>query len=360
MSPTSILAALPRVSRKDAEATRAWLAWLGALPARVEAAVAGLGSVAIAVVGPAPSGGRALDGPAFGLVRGSGAGRLSIDGALARRLVAAALGVEGDGALAVRRLGLAERGLVAGLVASFLHSFRVALSVSVVAPDHDDHEALRWTAIDLALDVAGATGFARVEVPVGWLADAVSADLVRARLAGLTVEASVERARTFLSAGALASLEPGDAVVFDGERAALDADASGWPARVVIGDQAAAVEIEGDGRVCVRGDFQRVGAGVSSARSEEAAVETRSQGQQEATAVLAAAPVGVIAEVGRLVLRGDEVLGLTAGAVLTLGGARSSLVALRVGGEVWAEGELVDVDGELGVRVTKAFRRATL
>jgi flagellar motor switch/type III secretory pathway protein FliN len=358
ISPTSILAALPRASRKDAAATRAWLAGLGALPARVEAGVAGLGSVAIAIVGPATSGGRALDGPAFGLVRGSAVGRLSIDGALARRLVAAALRVEVEGALAIRRLGLGERGLIAGLIATLLHSFRVPLSVSVVAPDRD--EALRLTGIDLALEVAGASGFARVEVPPGWLAEAVSTDLVRARLAGLTVEASVERARTFLSAGELANLEPGDAVVFDGEPAALDAAASGWPARVAIGDQAAVVDIRGDGSVHLRGDFQRVGSGVASARSEEAEVETRSQRPREGTAVLAAAPVEVIAEVGRLVLRGDEVLGLTTGAVLTLGGARSTLVALRVGGEVWAEGELVDVDGELGVRVTKAFRRTTL
>jgi flagellar motor switch/type III secretory pathway protein FliN len=51
------------------------------------------------------------------------------------------------------------------------------------------------------------------------------------------------------------------------------------------------------------------------------------------------------------------VLGLAPGAVLTLGGARSALVALRVGGETRAEGELVDVDGDLGVRVTKTFRR---
>jgi flagellar motor switch/type III secretory pathway protein FliN len=31
-------------------------------------------------------------------------------------------------------------------------------------------------------------------------------------------------------------------------------------------------------------------------------------------------------------------------------------VVLRVGGELWAEGELVNVDGELGVRVTALHR----
>ena len=71
-----------------------------------------------------------------------------------------------------------------------------------------------------------------------------------------------------------------------------------------------------------------------------------------AAAVLAAAHIEVIAELGRLVLRGEEVAGLGPGSVLVLGRAGASPVALRVGDEIWAEGELVDVDGELGVRVT--------
>jgi len=40
--------------------------------------------------------------------------------------------------------------------------------------------------------------------------------------------------------------------------------------------------------------------------------------------------------------------------VLAFGRVGASPVALRVGGEIWAEGELCDVDGELGVRVTIA------
>jgi flagellar motor switch protein FliM len=72
----------------------------------------------------------------------------------------------------------------------------------------------------------------------------------------------------------------------------------------------------------------------------------------DVAAVLAAAPIEVVAEVGRVVLRGAEVAGLGPGAVLALGRAAAAPVTLRVGGEVWAEGELCDVDGELGVRVT--------
>jgi flagellar motor switch/type III secretory pathway protein FliN len=55
-------------------------------------------------------------------------------------------------------------------------------------------------------------------------------------------------------------------------------------------------------------------------------------------------------------MTGDEVVGLVPGAVLTLGQPGAAPVALRVGEEIWAEGELVDDDGALGVRVTARSR----
>jgi len=76
----------------------------------------------------------------------------------------------------------------------------------------------------------------------------------------------------------------------------------------------------------------------------------------DAAAVLADAPIEIVAEVGRVILRGEEVLALAPGTVLALGGRRTPAVSLRVGSEVWADGELVSIDGELGVRVT-ALRR---
>ena len=74
---------------------------------------------------------------------------------------------------------------------------------------------------------------------------------------------------------------------------------------------------------------------------------------EKATSALAAAPIEVVAELARITLRGDEVLGLAPGVVLTVAVDRRQAIALRVGGEIWAEGELVDVDGQLGVRVTR-------
>ena len=72
-----------------------------------------------------------------------------------------------------------------------------------------------------------------------------------------------------------------------------------------------------------------------------------SESDTDATTVLAAASIEVVAELGRVTLRGDELLGLAPGAVLAVGAGRTT-ISLRVGGEVWADGEIVDIDGELG------------
>jgi type III secretion protein Q len=98
---------------------------------------------------------------------------------------------------------------------------------------------------------------------------------------------------------------------------------------------------------------------VSSGADErvEEGAGTEETARIDVTALLAAAPVEVVAEVGRVVLRGDEALGLGRGSVLTLGGPRTAEVTLRVGDQLWAEGELVDVEGALGVRVTRVLRQ---
>jgi len=72
-----------------------------------------------------------------------------------------------------------------------------------------------------------------------------------------------------------------------------------------------------------------------------------------AQSIIAAAPVEVVAELGRVLLRAEEVLALEAGSVLAFAPLQSELISLRVGSRTWARGELVDVEGRLGVRLTR-------
>ncbi|MCA9668827.1 MAG: type III secretion system cytoplasmic ring protein SctQ [Myxococcales bacterium] len=64
-----------------------------------------------------------------------------------------------------------------------------------------------------------------------------------------------------------------------------------------------------------------------------------------------ALPVELVVELGRLHLRGAQALDLQVGDVLTLPRPLQGGVELRVGGTLVGRGELVDVEGEAGVRV---------
>ena len=351
---------LPRVSARDAAAARAAARLVARLPPRAELALAGFGTVTLTCEGAAAPEG-AAEVVAFGLSRGRGAGRLVLDGALAHRIVALALGGPAR-APAIGPLGLGERGIVAGFVASLLHALEVPLAVSLAAGGTASRPE-DAVALALAVTVGGTVGWASLEIPVAWLADA-SVDAKR--LGPLPLTACLVVARTLLTAGELAGLVPGDAVVFDGEPCFDLASGAARLVYVTIGGHEAVARLADDGRVELTGDFRRVRAPGDRTSSEESIMDGRASGEQtdggtvgagvDVTAVLAAAPIEVVAELGRLTLRGDEVVGLGPGSVLPFGGTTARAVALRVGEEIWAEGELVDVDGELGVRVTAIVR----
>jgi flagellar motor switch/type III secretory pathway protein FliN len=366
---------LPRVTARDARALTRAARVLSTWPARLEAPLGEVGHVAVAregveVLSQAVARDAGSD-VVLGLTRACGAGRLVLDGVLARRLAAVALGAVARPEAPHRRLGLAERGVVAGLVAGALHAFGAPCSVSLVAPGGAALVSEGGVAIALAVTVGAIAGWARIELPESWLA-IEPASASHAVLGALDLEARVELGRTRLLGAELADLGLGDAVVFDGEPALACADGGSRSVRVLVGSFAARArldridQLEDGGRVTLE---ERLGPAALDAggglldehRREEIGMD-RQEGDGTATreidaaAVLAAAPIEVVAELGRVVLRGDELAGLGPGAVLTLGRVGASPVALRVGGEIWAEGELVDVEGELGVRVT-ALRR---
>jgi flagellar motor switch/type III secretory pathway protein FliN len=166
-----------------------------------------------------------------------------------------------------------------------------------------------------------------------------------------------------VAAGALAGLATGDAVVFDGVPACPADAAAPWAVRLVVGEHAAdgVLAAGPPSALTVSAPFRaaaRAATIIVAARAAEKETEMEpSSLADEAARALAAAQIEVVAEVGRVHLRGDELLGLSPGTVLALGGARTTAVTLRIGGEAWAQGELVNVDGELGVRVTAVSRR---
>lgn len=84
-------------------------------------------------------------------------------------------------------------------------------------------------------------------------------------------------------------------------------------------------------------------------------IENDSEANGLAEAVLDA-PVVVRVEMGSLTLTAREWARLSAGDVVAMGKRVAEPVILRVAGHEVARGELVDIEGELGVRILETDR----
>ena len=78
-----------------------------------------------------------------------------------------------------------------------------------------------------------------------------------------------------------------------------------------------------------------------------------SSGGAESAELLNDIPLHVSVELARVPVTAEEVVALRAGQVVALGRPASSAVELSVNGKIVAQGELVEVDGQLGVKITQ-------
>ena len=74
-------------------------------------------------------------------------------------------------------------------------------------------------------------------------------------------------------------------------------------------------------------------------------------GGVEAEALLGDVPVHVVVELGRVQLTADEVIRLSTGHIIELGRSPAEPVDLVVNGRLLAKGELVEIEGALGVKI---------
>jgi flagellar motor switch/type III secretory pathway protein FliN len=321
----------------------------------------GLGrlSVKVEAVEPTPWRPGAAQHPspesAFMLVRADGSiGCLTVERFFALALVRAALSAPSPPVL--RPLSPSERGVLAAMVAGVLAGAGAAagLRVSLERPRPlDERERV---SLSFAVQASGASGTVTLDAPMGWFPSEASS-LAGDRAAQLETLLRVRLAHTEIPGAAYLGAEVGDAVVFEGVSAPRDDQP--WPCELWIGSKKTLAELLPDG------DLRPVGTFVSGpATSEPAVSDKEGRGDRpgegispEGAAVLASAPVEIVAEIGRVPMRGDEVLGLINGVVLSLGERRRDMVTLRVGGRAWARGELVNVDDDLGVRITEIIRQ---
>jgi len=339
------LGTCPRVRARQARATRAVLRACALLPVRWSVELPPLGSATMTFAGYDSDPDR-IDAAELAVSFGGGRGRVSVESAFAARLVDTVLG---GGAVfsTARSIGPAGRGVLVGVLAPVFDRIGGSVHLGPVARREGRERDL--ASVLFRLETVVASGWLRLTPPAGDLSPRIDGpDTWRARAGRIPVTGSVEIAATGVPARALAGVAVGDAVVFDGVRAAMFAADASWNCRLRVGGHTADVIVDAAGKISIDGGF-------SPLRDEEGTMSA-SGSNMDATTVLAAASIEVVAELGRVSLRGDELLGLAPGAVLAMGMGRTG-VSLMVGGEVWAEGEIVDIDGELGIRVTRVANR---
>lgn len=340
---------LPRLSR--AQVARGWRLCraLAALPPARTLRLGRLGPIALWPARLTFGAEAGAAGEAFGVAAAGQVGRLVVPPALALAVVAAVLEAP---PLALRPLGRAERGVLAGVIAAALASLGLeGATVALEAPPDDPEDAL---GLELAVQVAGTAGRVRLALPPAWL-DRPPGAPVRIDPTALWPRLDLELARTHLPAAAWATAAPGDALVFEGSSPVHDDQP--WPVVLRTGGFRGPAELGPDGTLRWRGPPAPGEEPVSDdARTVPDLPGGGEAPSPEAARALAGAAIEVVAELGRVVVRGDELAGLLEGAVLPLGVPRPARVDLRVGDRSWASGELVTVDGELAVRITSLRR----
>ncbi len=208
---------------------------------------------------------------------------------------------------------------------------------------------------------------ARLVMPRAHLERAASPVFDRARLAALgetPLTVPVIAAVSTIAPSELAALAVGDAWMPGSWTTTFASAASRITGRVLLAaassEQGACAELTADGQLVLRGNVEPTpwtvpgtaptpGAAAAPDRSESD--EMNDEAPAALLDSLADAPVVIRVEIGIAELRAREWAELSPGDVVGLGRRVAEPVILRVAGREVARGELVDLDGEVGVRI---------
>jgi len=354
---------LPRVARAQVEAGRVLLRHLPTTAGAdwAEACASALGGpVEIELVEAYAAPSREVAMQARGVLAtlvGAGGRRavLALDPMLAPRLCRRALGVTEPELVAPRPLTVAEEGALELLLGILVDGSPVRVD-GVLREGERLPEALLADPGVFVLSARVSTpvgaGWARLLCPQSLRLAAPPSRPERAGrrewLSEVAVPIQVQLARVQLSVAELGGLDRGDVLMLgvagrDGLR--------GAKLRIRLGQGMWIGRFDGSDVVVV--DGFRLQMGASSMDPERKDPERAEKKDDADDALVRELPVEVVCELGRVTMSARDLLELRPGAVIPVGRPLAGPVDLTVGGRVVARGELVDVEGELGVRVTE-------
>jgi len=240
----------------------------------------------------------------------------------------------------------ADPALLGGLSALFVEAARATRGRDVLRPAQL-RDASDAVVVHATLIVGGRPYAAAV-----WLGSDLEPALPRAglltHLGAIELELPLVIGATLSTPRTLAALRPGDALC-PGPDLWVKERAIGRAALVAPTSEAGlGVELLADGRIVVREPTQVALAAPESNVSQDAEPSALEQ-------VVLDTPLVVRVELASVSLPAREWAGLRAGDVIETRRRIGGPVVLRAGGRALAHGELVNLDGELGVRVTRVL-----
>lgn len=252
----------------------------------------------------------------------AGMATLAVDRAFAARLAGRVAGGAGPTG-AAGPLSEAERGVVELAILGALDALAAETEIeAALAPRLAlrGGTPVRPICVELTVSAAGTRGRAFLFLPEAALRALPRASQVSPVLEDVPVRGSVRNGQVALDPGELAALQPGDVLLLDPPAC-----------------ESAALQLPGglSARGRVAGDSLEV---------EEVTVPGAGR-------VAGTAPVLLEVELATVAVSLRDLARLAPGAVLPLGIDRSGRVTLRIGERAVARGELVEVDGTVGVRI---------
>ena len=276
---------------------------------------------------------------------------LELSGSFAERLVDRTLGGDTP-ALTPSGLPIDElsQGALAYLAARCLAAVGGRLRLRHVLTDvralGEVLNSAAWLALTCEVRIGDEAGSARVYARAAMLTQGSARALRELPELPLTLVAEVGRAA--LPRSELASLRQRDIIVLDA--CALQRDAGRWLGSVavhVLGSRTHLVCQIRDQRLQVERHCRATEPAMTTGRVSQPA------SNPELGTLALDAPLEIHVELARFSVTLGELQRMTAGDVLQTGQRIGEAVTLRVAGRAIARGELVDVEGEVGVRVTQ-------
>lgn len=193
----------------------------------------------------------------------------------------------------------------------------------------------------------------RAWLPTRWLEDAADATTraASAALSRIPIALVADAGSAELREAEIASLRAGDVVVLDRATVAIGASGCTGEARMRVERASRTTwwcRIEGGALRVREAERSREPARTEGRRMVDSDTKTN-EGIDHA----GDAPIEVVVELARFTLPLEELASLRAGEILTTGRPIGERVTLRAAGRAIATGELVDVDGEMGVRILR-------